>query len=229
MLKTFLPLISMIFILCAGFSQSCAQDVESKSVGAELLDLDDPRLELWYGTELDPLRLPGLVWMDGETSLADNAFGRSGNITFPVGKVVNSKMKTKKKPVQFRGGGESKGSFAFAEPFDFNVWILVKWTAVVLILAGIATFFLRGKFARLPMLPSSREMKLVESLVVDQRSRLHLVAIGGERFLVATDLTGVKSTTLIPNWNLNDEINESLTLSGDATNNSTPIPISEAG
>lgn len=211
------------------FSESFAQETSPVLVGTEVLDLDDPRLELWYGTELDFLRLPGIVWMDGDLALGENNISASSTLTRSKNKMTNTNFKSDKQSAEFFDDGNVASSLAFAEPFEFNVWILVKWTVVVLILAAIATFFFRGKLVRLPIPQSSREMKLIESLVVDQRSRLHLVAIGGERFLVATDLTGVKSTTLIPNWNLNTELGDESLEVTETIDRSTAISISEAG
>src|SRR5690606_24538275 len=97
----------------------------------------------------------------------------------------------------------SDTSLAFADPFEMDLWKLVKWTVVTLIVAGTATYCLRFKYQRTPFCSSEREgFQVTESLKLDARTTLHMIRLRQERYLVATDLTGVKSVTLIPDWNL---------------------------
>ncbi len=194
-----------------------------------MLDLDKLQLELWYGTKLDAFHLPGIVWMDSELLPDENNVGIPNRLNLTKSKAANTKFKPGKVSADFFDGKDVTSSLAFAEPMNFDVWVLVKWTVVVLFLAGIATFFLRGKQVRLPTLQTSRELRLLETLVVDQRARLHIVAVGGERFLVSTDLTGVKSTTLVPNWGMNADLGEESAETAESMNQSAAILISEAG
>ena len=91
---------------------------------------------------------------------------------------------------------------AFASAADFDIWNLARWTSVVLIIAVLFVLALRFTRFKVPSIRATHELSCDETLPLGQRGLLHLVSIGGERFLVATDASGVKSVSLIPAWNL---------------------------
>lgn len=77
---------------------------------------------------------------------------------------------------------------------------VVKWS-VVMFLVGLGVAIAIRKSGWKGMVsPASSHLKVVETLPLGRQMGVHLVQAGGDRFLVATDATGIKSLTLIPNW-----------------------------
>lgn len=92
---------------------------------------------------------------------------------------------------------------------------VTKWTIVMLVVGGVTLVGLKKlglKNAGLPSfglknfpsLASSRDagnrIRVLETLHLGRQQGLKLVEVGQERFLIASDQTGIKSVTLLPNW-----------------------------
>ncbi len=91
--------------------------------------------------------------------------------------------------------GESDRDSLTAELFS-----VVRWTIVALVVTGICAFGLKKvpAFNRPPV--AGARMTIVESLSLGRHQVLNLVQAGGERFLVASDPGGIRAVTLLPNW-----------------------------
>lgn len=165
--------------------------------------------ELWNGTQLQPMELPEVRLH--ETTIAP---------TDQPQPVDNHKTEIAK-PLQFKSSMQNEtdaklttqqhNELAFAEPLDFQVWNLVKWTVVVILIAGAATYIFRFKHTQNSPQKSGRTLILCETLTIDPRTKVHLIEMDGERYLIASDLNGIKSITLVPNWNAGPNMDLSLT------------------
>lgn len=86
---------------------------------------------------------------------------------------------------------------------------VMRWTVVVLVIGGCVAVGLK----KMPQLQrpqvAGTKMSLIETLPLGRHQVLNLVQAGGERFLVATDAAGIKSVTLLPAWESDDEVEDS--------------------
>lgn len=170
-------------------------DQEIQLISAAEFDFSGPPFELWNGTQLEPMQLPGL------NSSSDSL----SHIPKTTQQTETNQTLTFKDSGTAALVNQSTSDLAFADPLDFEIWRLVKWTMFVLVIAGGATYFLRFKQSPVLKLKTSRNLKLIETLTIDPRTKVHLVSIGTEKYLIASDMNGVKSMTLVPNWHVESE------------------------
>ncbi len=195
--------------------------MESVSKNETTQQQDSRNIELWYGTQLAEPEMPVVEWLVDEQMKLNNTFSSIGELGIPnseidpvlvnhVGPVEKSTLEqTFKEEI---ASSSFAGSPEFADPLDIDMWNLVKWTCVVLFIAGLATYVFRKKQGVSSHRFKSDEQKKLSTselthlstLAIRQNSMLHVVMLGDERYLIATDMTGVKSVTLVPNWNLNE-------------------------
>lgn len=216
-----LLLVIFSFALVSHESILQAEDVELRGPGGVPLFVDSPALELWYGTELNrfyhesfqQLDLPTFASMPG--SVGNHKVGLSDPAT--TGKMmVDTESNSSSESVAFAIPTDHRQSqlvaplqgAALAGAAHLDLWNLVRWTSVVLIVAVLFALVLRLTRFKVPSIRATHEMSCDETLTLGQRGFLHLVSIGGERFLVATDSSGVKSVSLIPAWNLGSSPND---------------------
>ncbi|SFI36706.1 flagellar biosynthetic protein FliO [Planctomicrobium piriforme] len=95
---------------------------------------------------------------------------------------------------------EGQASAADRDELTAEVFSVMKWTGVTLMIGCVAVFGLK----RFPKVTQTNvvgnKMAIVETLTLGRHQTLNLVQAGGERFLVAADAAGIKSVTLLPNW-----------------------------
>ncbi|WP_417849009.1 hypothetical protein [Thalassoglobus sp.] len=183
-------------------------------------------VELWYGSQLSEPELPTVEWLQDEEMNWNQTFKSIAEFTLPktetapgaeaIPTVRGDTPPEKRTPEQTFKQEIAASTFAssanFADPLDFELWNLVKWTCVVLFIAGLSTYVVRMKqgaiLQKLNMTDQKKlktnELTHLSTLSVHQNSLLHLVMLGDERYLIATDPSGVKSVTLVPNWNLDE-------------------------
>ncbi len=183
-------------------------------------------VELWYGSQLSEPELPTVEWLQDEEMNWNQTFKSIAEFTLPKTETVpgaeasptvgSDTPPEKRTPEQAFKQEIAASTFAstanFADPLDFELWNLVKWTCVVLFIAGLSTYVVRMKqgaiLQKLNMTDQKKlktnELTHLSTLSVHQNSLLHLVMLGDERYLIATDPSGVKSVTLVPNWNLEE-------------------------
>ncbi len=183
-------------------------------------------VELWYGSQLSEPELPTVEWLQDEEMNWNQTFKSIAEFTLPKTETVpgaeasptvgSDTPPEKRTPEQTFKQEIAASTFAssanFADPLDFELWNLVKWTCVVLFIAALSTYVVRMKqgaiLQKLNMTDQKKlktnELTHLSTLSVHQNSLLHLVMLGDERYLIATDPSGVKSVTLVPNWNLDE-------------------------
>ena len=94
--------------------------------------------------------------------------------------------------------------FLVDDPLTSMISRVVPSTLVVLGLAVLLLILMKRNSSVGQRVPSSESLRVIERIPIDRKSVLHLVATGSERYLVATDLNGVKSVTLVPNWTVEE-------------------------
>ncbi|MCA8996765.1 MAG: flagellar biosynthetic protein FliO [Planctomycetaceae bacterium] len=99
---------------------------------------------------------------------------------------------------------------------------ILRWTLVVCVLGGVATYFLLKHSRGVSLAPLPRDMKVLETVSLGPRGSVHLIRVGDDHFLAATDASGIRSLTLIPNWPLPDG---GLAASPDAEQPMSPVDI----
>jgi hypothetical protein len=179
--------------------QTSYADQEIQLISAAEFDFSVTPFELWNGTQLEPMQLPGLN-SSSDTPETPQPTETNQTLTF---------KDSENNSVTRSLVNQSTSDLAFADPIDFELWRLVKWTLFVLVIAGGATYFLRLKQSPVLKLNNSRKIELIETLTIDPRTKVHLVSIGTEKYLIASDMNGVKSMTLVPNWHVDSEADSS--------------------
>ncbi|QDT33576.1 flagellar biosynthetic protein FliO [Thalassoglobus polymorphus] len=240
-------------LLLVGVETTLAVGAEAEKIPA--LEFNIPQtqtlqnVELWYGSQLSEPELPTVEWLQDEEMNWNQTFKSIAALTLSKTETVpefeatdraaSETQAVKRTPEQAFKQEIAASTFAstanFAEPLDFDLWNLVKWTGVVLFIAGLSTYVVRMKqgviLQKLNMSDQKKlktnELTHLSTLSVHQNSLLHLVMLGDERYLIATDPSGVKSVTLVPNWNLDE--NEDLESSGVTADQELPqtLAISE--
>lgn len=92
------------------------------------------------------------------------------------------------------------GELQFADPINPEIYKVVQWTFCVLLIAAVATFSLRARLKSTQTGSTSSRLQLQESIVIDPKTRLYLLLLNGQQAVLATDGTGVKSLTFVPEW-----------------------------
>lgn len=207
------------------------------SAAEQSLWIARPDLEIWDGVEQTPDWLPEQGWLqaadldcDSEADfieMPERSFKptRSDHSAATVELIPSVQRRhlassvANQSPSKFEFKEDSHSEslsrelplpMSFADPIDLNVAPIVKWTIVVLLLASCAVIGFRYQQGPTRHRQPATELQLVESITIDQRSKLHLVSLENQRYLLATDLTGVKSLILVPNWHLDGAESDSL-------------------
>lgn len=100
-------------------------------------------------------------------------------------------------------GGESRLSVAMgleSESLFAELSRMIPATVLVLIIATGGIVMLKRNRVLIRGRTQRRELQILETLPIGGRGLLQLVTAGTEHYLIATDATGVKSVTLVPNW-----------------------------
>lgn len=115
-------------------------------------------------------------------------------------------MQPQQKPAADPGSGELRAGPVFSTPLssdDSSLTQLIEmlqWTVGVMLVAVVAAFSLR-KYARgTSATKTNSQISHLATLPVRHHFQAHLIEIAGQRFLVTTDRSGVKTVNPVTGW-----------------------------
>ncbi|WP_437187506.1 hypothetical protein SH668x_000903 [Planctomicrobium sp. SH668] len=106
----------------------------------------------------------------------------------------------KRSQLQTSFASDGKTSLAIQENLTGDIVNLTKWTIITIVIGTLVAVGLK-KFQETKVSPvSHRKIRVQETLLINRQQMLKLVEVDGERFLIASDQSGIKAVTLLPAW-----------------------------